>query len=54
MKQVVAILTSIWSLFVDDALFAALIVALLVLVYWLASTGVNSIGAALFCSAASV
>ena len=50
MKQVAAILISIWSLFVDDALFAALIVAWLVLVYWLALTGADSIwrGALLF------
>jgi hypothetical protein len=50
MKQVVAILTSIWSLFVDDVPFAALIVALLLLIYWLVLTGVDSIwhGALLF------
>ena len=50
MKQVVAVLISIWSLFVDDAVFAAFVVAWLALVYLLALTGVDSAwpGALLF------
>jgi hypothetical protein len=43
MKQVAAILTSIWSLFVDDALFAALIVAWMTLTYLLALSGFESV-----------
>jgi hypothetical protein len=41
MKPVSAVLASIWSLFVDDALSAALIVAWLALIYLLALTGVE-------------
>jgi hypothetical protein len=42
MKQVAAVLASIWSLFVDDALFAALIVGWLALIYLLAIAGFDS------------
>jgi hypothetical protein len=42
MNAIVAVLASIWSLFVDDALFAALIVAWLAAIYLLALTGVDS------------
>jgi hypothetical protein len=42
MKQIAAVLASIWSLFVDDVLFATLIVAWLALSCLLAPVGVAS------------
>jgi hypothetical protein len=44
MKQVAAVLASIWSLFVDDGVFAALIVTWLALIYLLALAGFESGG----------
>jgi len=50
MRPVVTVLAAIWSLFVDDALFAALMLTWLALIYLLALTGVDSVwrGALLF------
>jgi hypothetical protein len=42
MKQVAAVLASIWSLFVDDALFATLMAGWLALIYLLALAGLDS------------
>lgn len=39
MKRLAAMLTTIWSLFVDDVLFAALIVGCLALIHLLALAG---------------
>jgi hypothetical protein len=41
-KPVVAVLASIWLLFVDDAWFAAFIIGWLALIYLLALAGVDS------------
>jgi hypothetical protein len=42
MKQVAAVLALIWSLFVDDGLFAALMLGWLALIYLLALTDCES------------
>jgi hypothetical protein len=42
MRQVAAVIASIWSLFVDDGLFAALILAWLALSYMLSLAGFES------------
>jgi hypothetical protein len=42
MRQVAAVLASIWSLFVDDAWFATFMVGWLALIYLLALAGVDS------------